>query len=60
MEHPFTQNMELTDQAIQNISAGTAVDIVLVECNEDGNSATKRPCLGTTLAIGEEGGGFFY
>ncbi|GAB5382338.1 MAG: hypothetical protein Alis3KO_37970 [Aliiglaciecola sp.] len=60
MEHPFTHKMELTENTVEKVSAGTVVDIILIECKEGGPVPTKRPPMGTTMAIGEEGGGFCY
>lgn len=58
MEHPFTQNMELGEESIEQISGGTVVDIILIDCEDHGQVPSKRPPMGTTMAIGEEGGGF--
>lgn len=72
MKHPFANNTELsqtTTQAISTGDLGTAPNLLsgLVPCDykaqivDNGNEdKTTRPPIGSTMAMGEEGGGRFH
>ncbi|WJG09863.1 hypothetical protein [Aliiglaciecola sp. LCG003] len=60
MEHPFTQKTELNECTTDLISGAGSLGSKLVERDPRSPTPPVKPELGSTLAIGEEGGGFWY
>ena len=59
MNHPFTSKAELTDQQLADVYGGNIASIQATACAEKLKPVIK-PAVGTTMAIGEEGGIFNY
>ncbi len=58
MEHPFTQNMELNEQQAKAVSGGQQASGFQLTGKLLGPTPFVKPIIGTTMAIGEEGGSF--
>lgn len=57
MYHPFAKPVVLSNEEQQRVS-GASVDLRNLLIERPGSpTPIKRPSIGTTLAIGEEGGG---
>jgi len=57
MEHPFTSKHDLTEQQLDSVYGGS--QIVNLPANELENlKAEIKPAIGSTMAVGEEGGYF--
>ncbi len=57
MDHPFTCTMELTELEQKTVSGGSQIRQVSQE-NRQKYKPVIKPAIGSTMAIGEEGGSF--
>lgn len=58
MEHPFTQHMELKDHQTHAVSGGQMPSSSQLVGAFLGPTPFVKPIIGSTMAIGEEGGSF--
>lgn len=58
MEHPFTQDMELNEPQKNAVSGGLAPSPSQLVGAFLGPTPFVKPIIGSTMAIGEEGGSF--
>ncbi|GAA0859785.1 hypothetical protein [Aliiglaciecola litoralis] len=57
MEHPFVVKTELNQKQAQSVTGGNAYSQASISVKALGPTPIKPP-LGSTMAIGEEGGSF--